>query len=185
MAGNNSTIKNDGSTILQSGITSSSDPYGLFKYLAKNQEESGPKIEDELRFLRQEAAIKARNPQENAYLRQDYLRGDDMAVMQAKSFTFTQSTNFSSDIEGDAFSLKQSCIELNVVPIQGEEARKMAQKEAEFKAMKDASSSVKEQFKSSDMASSFGLPINSTTSKSKLYNDSAKPTFMPPKINSH
>ena len=61
----------------------------------------------------------------------------------------------------------------------------MAKKEAEFKAMQDASSSVKEQFKTNDTASSFGLPINSTSSKSKLYNDSAKPTFMPSKINSH
>ena len=46
------------------------DPYGLFKFMAKRQEESGPALKEELRMLKQEAAIKANNPQENAYLRQ-------------------------------------------------------------------------------------------------------------------
>ena len=46
------------------------DPYGLFKFMAKRQEESGPALKEELRILKQEAAIKANNPQENAYLRQ-------------------------------------------------------------------------------------------------------------------
>ena len=40
----------------------SNDPYGLFKFLAKRQEETGPKIEEELRMLRQEASMKANNP---------------------------------------------------------------------------------------------------------------------------
>lgn len=40
----------------------SNDPYGLFKFLAKRQEETVPKIEEELRMIRQEAAMRANNP---------------------------------------------------------------------------------------------------------------------------
>ena len=52
---------------------SSSDPYGLFKFMAKKQQETVPKIEEELRMLKQEALMKASNPSENPYLRRSYL----------------------------------------------------------------------------------------------------------------
>ena len=52
---------------------SQSDPYGLFLSMEKRREETAPKVEEELRILRREAAVKAKNPHENAYMRPSYL----------------------------------------------------------------------------------------------------------------
>ena len=41
--------------------------------MEKQREETVPKIEEELRILRHEAAMRAKNPSENAYLRPSYI----------------------------------------------------------------------------------------------------------------
>lgn len=43
--------------------------------MEKRREETVPKVEEELRMLRHEVAMKAKNPNENAYLRPSFIGG--------------------------------------------------------------------------------------------------------------